>query len=387
MILTAPGGAIPKDLSWAAGKKWMGAQSLDNFLKSLINFNKDNVPANCVERVEKDYLSQPNFKAEAIKVKSMAAAGLCAWVTNIAKYFRIYQVVAPKRAALAEANRKLGEANRKLAGIRARIAELRARVAALEASLVAATAEKVAAEAQAERTATKAALADRVIGGLGSEFQRWNAAIQTIKRKEETVVGDALLAAAFVSYAGAFNAQLRLQLVQGSWIPEAQRRGIPLSENPSPMNILSTTTSQATWAKEGLPGDRLSAENAGIVGSTRRWPLLIDPQLHGARWVQGRERSRGLVILQQGAPKLLDTVIRCVENGTPLLIENLPEALDPALEPLVARRTVKRGRSVVLTLGGREVALHPDFKLYLHTKVNTFTNYNANIYMVHIFLS
>ena len=44
MVLTAPGGAIPKELTWAAGKKWMGAQSLDAFLKSLINFNKDNVP-------------------------------------------------------------------------------------------------------------------------------------------------------------------------------------------------------------------------------------------------------------------------------------------------------------------------------------------------------
>ncbi|KAL4513647.1 hypothetical protein Ndes2526A_g04979 [Nannochloris sp. 'desiccata'] len=369
MILTAPGGVIPKDLSWTGGKKWMGAQSLDTFLKSLTNFNKDNVPASCVERVEKDYLSQPTFKAEAIKVKSMAAAGLCAWVTNIAKYFRIYQVVAPKRAALVEANKKLADANRKLSGIRAHITELRARVGALEASLVAATAEKVAAEAQAEGTATKAALADRVIGGLGSEFQRWNAAIQTIKRKDETIIGDALLAAAFVSYAGAFNAQMRAHLVEVSWIPEAQRRGIPLSENPSPMNILCTSTTQASWAKEGLLGDRLSAENAGIVGATRRWPLLIDPQLHGARWVRGREGSKGLVILQQGAPKLVDAVIRCIENGTPLMIENLPESLDPALEPLVAKRTVKRGRSVMLTLGGREVALHPEFKLYLHTKL------------------
>lgn len=44
MVLTAPGGAIPKDLSWAQGKKWMGAQALDTFLKSLINFNRDNIP-------------------------------------------------------------------------------------------------------------------------------------------------------------------------------------------------------------------------------------------------------------------------------------------------------------------------------------------------------
>ena len=278
--------------------------------------------------------------------------------------------MAPKRAALAEANRKLAEANRRLAAIRSRIAELRARVAALETSLVSATAEKVAAESQAERTARKAALADRVIGGLGSEFQRWSASIEDIKKKEETVVGDALLAAAFVSYAGAFNTQLRAYLVDGCWIPEAQRRGIPLSPSPSPMQILSTPTSRATWAKEGLPEDCLSGENAGIVGATRRWPLLIDPQLHGSRWVLGREKANGLVVLQQNAPKLIDTVIRCVENGTPLMIENLPEALNPALEPLIAKRTVKRGSSVVLTLGGREVMVHPEFKLYLHTKVN-----------------
>ena len=58
------------------------------------------------------------------------------------------KVVAPKRAALAEANKKLEGANRKLSGIRAKVAELRERVAALEASLVKATEDKNAAVAQ-----------------------------------------------------------------------------------------------------------------------------------------------------------------------------------------------------------------------------------------------
>ena len=53
----------------------------------------------------------------AHRSKSGAASGLCSWVVNICKYFRIYQVVAPKRAALAEANKKLEGANKKLAGL------------------------------------------------------------------------------------------------------------------------------------------------------------------------------------------------------------------------------------------------------------------------------
>lgn len=46
------------------------------------------------------------------------------------------QVVAPKRAALAEANKRLEGANKKLTGIRAKVKELKDRVASLEDSLM-----------------------------------------------------------------------------------------------------------------------------------------------------------------------------------------------------------------------------------------------------------
>ena len=38
-----------QDLSWNAGKKFMG--NVDQFLKSLVTFDKDNVPLPCVEKV------------------------------------------------------------------------------------------------------------------------------------------------------------------------------------------------------------------------------------------------------------------------------------------------------------------------------------------------
>jgi dynein heavy chain len=61
--------------------------------------------------------------------------------------------------------------------------------------------------------------------------------------------------------------------------------------------------------------------------------------------------------------------MRCVEDGTPLLIENLPDSIDAALEPLLARRLLRRGRALALALGGREVPYSPAFRLYLHTKL------------------
>ena len=41
--------------------------NVDAFLKSLVNFDKDNTPVNCVEMVEKNYMSNPNFNADYIR--------------------------------------------------------------------------------------------------------------------------------------------------------------------------------------------------------------------------------------------------------------------------------------------------------------------------------
>jgi dynein heavy chain len=140
MILTSPGGVIPKDTSWNAAKKEMA--SVDKFLEKLVNFDKDNTPENCVANLEKNYLNADGFNPTSMKTKSSAAAGMCAWVINICKYFRIYQVVEPKRLKLGEANAKYEQAMRELGVIRAKVAELEARLAKLTAEFENATSEK-----------------------------------------------------------------------------------------------------------------------------------------------------------------------------------------------------------------------------------------------------
>lgn len=54
--------------------------------------------------------------------KSAAAAGLCAWVINIVKFYEVYVVVEPKRRALNAANAELQAARDKLAFLTDQIA-------------------------------------------------------------------------------------------------------------------------------------------------------------------------------------------------------------------------------------------------------------------------
>ena len=366
MILFAKG-KIPKDVSWNAAKKFMG--SVDGFLTSLINFDKDNVKEECVAEVETKYLTMPKFTVADIEKKSGAAAGLCSWVINICKYFRIYQEVAPKRAALADANAKLDAANEKLSGIRARVKELQDKVAALEDNLMKATEDKNNAIAAAEKTQRKADLADRLVNGLAGENKRWGESIQEMSVSYSKLVGDVLVASSFVSYAGAFNAKFRKSLVHNKWLPDLVERDIPMTAGVVPLDVLTTDALKAQWGIEGLPTDPLSIENGAIMTAAKRWALMIDPQLQGIKWIKEKWGDK-LKIIQLSKPNYIADVEHCIENGIPLMIENLQDDIDAVLDPVVARQTMKRGRSTVMKLGDKEVDYDPNFKLYLQTKLS-----------------
>jgi dynein heavy chain len=368
LILTAGKPKVPKDISWAAAKKMMG--NVGQFLDSLIAFDKDNVDEPLVAACEDKFLSDPAFEVENIRSKSGAAAGLCGWCINICLYFRIYQMVAPKRAMLAEANAKLDGANGKLSGIRARLAELDAQLQVLTDQFETATAEKNGAIAQAEKTQAKADLATRLVNGLSSEGVRWAQTIQDFEKEERTLIGDVMLASAFVSYIGSFTAAYRSELVDVKWLPDMTERQIPMTPGVTPIQVLTNEAEKAQWSNELLPSDSVSTENGAIICNSARWPLMIDPQLQGITWIAERCKEKNLRVVQLTTPKYLDQVEQCIVNGEPIIIENMAETIDAVLEPVISRSTIKKGRSLIIMLGDKEVDYDPNFQLYLQTKLS-----------------
>ena len=69
------------------------------------------------------------------------------------------------------------------------------------------------------------------------------------------------------------------------------------------LDVLSLLTDAATiahWNNENLPNDRMSIENATILTNAERWPLMIDPQLQGIKWIKTREGDE-LKVVRLGA--------------------------------------------------------------------------------------
>lgn len=84
------------------------------FLDSLLHFDKDNIPEEVIAKIRKDYLTNPDFDPEKMKKVSTACEGLCRWVIAMSEYDEIAKIVAPKKRALAEAERTYQVAMEKL---------------------------------------------------------------------------------------------------------------------------------------------------------------------------------------------------------------------------------------------------------------------------------
>ena len=103
-----------------------------------------------------------------------------------------------------------------------------------------------------------------------------------------------------------------------------------------------------------------------ILTNSIKWPLMIDPQLQGIKWIKNKYGKK-LNVIRLGQRSYLDTVERCVTEGSILLIENLPEEIDAVLDPLLGRQLIKKGTAI--KLGEKEVEYHADFQLFLHSKM------------------
>lgn len=63
---------------------------------------------------------------------------------------------------------------------------------------------------------------------------------------------------------------------------------IPITPGLDPLSLLTDSADVAAWSNQGLPSDRTSIENATILCNTQRWPLIVDAQLQGIKWIKNK---------------------------------------------------------------------------------------------------
>ena len=74
---------------------------------------------------------------------------------------------------------------------------------------------------------------------------------------------------------------------------------------------------------------------------------MIDPQGQANKWVKNSEKERRLQVVKLTDSDYIRTLENCIQFGTPVLLENVGEELDPSLEPLLLKQLFKQGALVI----------------------------------------
>ena len=339
-----------------------------NFINNLISYDKDNMNPKIVAEIKKNYIENEEFEPAKIAKASKAAEGMCRWCFAMITYDRVAKVVAPKKAALAEAEAKLKATMDALNAKKDALKKIEDDLAALEQSLENAKQKKCDLENQATACDTKIVRANQLLDGLGGEKDRWGTFVEELGEQFLKLTGDVLVSSGVLAYLGPFTANYR-QKQTAKWVDALKSNNIFCSEKPSLTTTLGDPVKIRQWNIDGLPTDNFSVNNGIVVFNARRWPLMIDPQGQANKWIRNMEKSCNLQVI-----KLTDTnYLRALENsiqfGSPVLLENVGEELDPSLEPLLQKQLFKQGGVLCIRLGDATVEYSDMFRFYITTKL------------------
>ena len=198
-----------KKHDWDQSKKMMN--NPNQFIDKVKNFNANNIDEKKLEAV-KPILALDYFNFDVMKGKSEAAAYLCAWMTNVVKYNTIYKKVKPLQDSAAEAEALANQKKEELAVVMEKVRVINEKVADLKQQLADAEAVAAKVEADAQILIDQLDMANRLVNGLADEKIRWTENVKKFGVEKMTMIGDALVAAAFVSYIGPFSSGFRIEL-------------------------------------------------------------------------------------------------------------------------------------------------------------------------------
>jgi dynein heavy chain len=350
---------------WAAAKSLLGDS---NFLKNLSTYDKDNIAEAKIKKL-KPYIDNPKFLPEEVAKVSKACRSLCLWVRAIDIYAKVFKEVEPKKAKLKLAEEELKVVMSELKAKQDKLQEVENQIKELQNQYEFSVSEKKKLEHSMQQTSSRLKRASKLTTALADEQIRWQESIKMFDKELEHVIGNVFISAACVAYFGAFPSNYRQELVK-SWTQGSIEHNIPISENTNIIQVLSHPFMVRQWNTDGLPRDDFSTENAILVTKGRRWPLMIDPQEQANRWIRNKERENSLKIIKLSDGNFLRTLENCVRIGMPILLEDLGEQIDPALEPILLKQTYLSGGRLLIRLGDSDIEYDPNFRFYMTTKLS-----------------
>lgn len=162
---------------------------------------------------------------KAIASASKALIPVRIWVQAMVTYSEVLKIVGPKKAIAAEMTAKLEIVMKNLNEKRAKVKEIDEKLAKLTAEQKALEKKSNDLNEDIEECGKRLIRAEKMIGGLAGEKDRWTLTVADLTIKAELVIGDSLVASGSISYAGSFTSKYREDM-EDVWRKAMKQKGI-----------------------------------------------------------------------------------------------------------------------------------------------------------------
>ncbi|KAL2416799.1 Dynein heavy chain, cytoplasmic [Exophiala dermatitidis] len=349
---------------------WKSIQAVvrkDDFIANIVNYdNEQHMTPALRQKMRHDYLSNDDFTFEKVNRASKACGPLVQWVEAQVNYSEILDRVGPLRAEVEQLEDEALQTKAEAKAIENTIIKLEESIATYKTEYAALISETQAIKSEMARVQTKVERSLRLLDSLSSERVRWEAASKSFEIQIQTLVGDVVIASAFLAYAGLYDQQFRKTMVD-DWLHHMSQSGISCKTDGSVLGYLSSADERLQWQRHSLPADDLCMENAIMLKRFNRYPLIIDPPGRVTEFLRQEHQGRKLTVtsfLDDAFTKQLESALRF---GNPILIQDA-EYLDPILTHVLNKEYQKTGGRVLIQLGKQEIDFSEHFQLYLSTR-------------------
>jgi dynein heavy chain 1, cytosolic len=281
------------------------------------------------------------------------------------RFSEILDKVEPPRNEVHSLEEQAKSTKKQAETILKMISELEASIGRYKEEYAPLISETQVIKAEMERVQNKVDRSMTLLESLSSERARWEAGNRTFDIEMGTIVGDVLLSAAFLAYAGFFDQHYR-EVVWQEWANHLNDAGLKFKPELSFPDYLSTADNQLDWQSKSLPSDSLCTENAIMLKHFNRYPLIIDPTGQATAFLLNEYKDRKITVTSFFDDAFLKVLESALLFGNPLLIQDI-EHLDPILNTILNREICRTKGRVLIRLGNQDIDFSSAFTMFLST--------------------
>ncbi|KAL3079950.1 hypothetical protein niasHS_011367 [Heterodera schachtii] len=350
--------------------EWKSIRSIlvkGDFISRILQFNTDSITPEITEKM-KQYEDNPDWEFEKVNRASVACGPMVKWAKAQLDYAKMLNDLKRLEKDAEEKTVKGEELKHKIEALENRIQELKDEYAQLIGE-----AKHIKRDLQVVQEKVNRSI--HLLKSLRVECDRWKAGKERFAQQNETLVGDVLLSAAFLSYSGYYDQLLRDSIFQ-KWMGILESSQIMFRHELARIEYLSTADERLQWNNNGMPNDELCTENAIMLKRFNRFPLIIDPSGQSIEFIckefstaSGKEHQKGgsVQLTSFNDNSFRENLESALRFGKTLLVQDA-ESYDPILNPVLNREVKRTDGRVVITIGDQDIDLSPAFKIFLFTR-------------------